>query len=275
MAEHKRSDRQLEEERALSKAQIDEERAFSRAQVDDERAYSRAQIEEERGIAREREQIAEAYAVQVVLSEVLTASGDEHLGPGEPVRRLAVLIVNRGKFTITRIEAQFSYDGMSLVSRPKPQVQIRDTGSNYRRHRAAGLPGFNAQALEQGQRPRQSIREISRVAAPPEIAKRLQIAEDVPVIVRRRIFMLEEQPAALTDSYYPADMAGGTAIEEPGRIKGGVHALIEDPDGPIRRQIACSVDDITGRMPTPGEARGAEAFSRRAGVPCPAHGLRP
>ncbi len=50
-------------------------------------------------------------------------------------------------------------------------------------------------------------------------------------------------------------MAGGTAIEQPGRIKGGVHALIEDPDGPIRRQIACSVDDITGRMPTPEEAR--------------------
>lgn len=73
--------------------------------------------------------------------------------------------------------------------------------------------------------------------------------------LRRRIFLLEEQPAALTDSYYPADMAGGTAIEQPGRIKGGVHALIEDPAGPIRRQVACSVDDIAGRMPTPGEAR--------------------
>ena len=29
--------------------------------------------------------------------------------------RLAAMVVNRGKFTITRIEAQFSYDGMSLV----------------------------------------------------------------------------------------------------------------------------------------------------------------
>jgi hypothetical protein len=33
--------------------------------------------------------------------------------------------------------------------------------------------------------------------------------------VRRRIFLLEEPPAALTDSYYPADMAGGAAIEQP------------------------------------------------------------
>jgi GntR family transcriptional regulator len=82
----------------------------------------------------------------------------------------------------------------------------------------------------------------------------LQIDDGVPVIVRRRIFLLEEQPAALTDSYFPADRAG-TAIEQLGRIKGGVHALIEDPDGPTRRPDAYSVDDIAGRMPTPGEAR--------------------
>ena len=47
----------------------------------------------------------------------------------------------------------------------------------------------------------------------------------------------------------------GTAIEKPERIKGGVYALIEDPEGPIRRQIARSVDEISGRMPTPDEAR--------------------
>lgn len=47
----------------------------------------------------------------------------------------------------------------------------------------------------------------------------------------------------------------GTAIEKPERIKGGVYALIEDPAGPIRRQVARSTDDIAGRMPTPDEAR--------------------
>lgn len=52
-----------------------------------------------------------------------------------------------------------------------------------------------------------------------------------------------------------ADMAAGTAIESPSRIQGGVYAAIEDPDGPVRRQVARSVDEITGRMPTPEEAR--------------------
>ncbi len=49
-------------------------------------------------------------------------------------------------------------------------------------------------------------------------------------------------------------MAGGTAIERPERIKGAVHALIEDENGPIRRKIARSVDDVSARMPTPDEA---------------------
>lgn len=37
-------------------------------------------------------------------------------------------------------------------------------------------------------------------------------------------------------------------------IRGGVHALMEDPAGPIRRRIARSIDDLVSRMPTPQEA---------------------
>lgn len=83
---------------------------------------------------------------------------------------------------------------------------------------------------------------------------RLGLDEDAPVVVRRRVFLLEGEPTALVDSYYPAEWASGTAIGEPARIRGGVYALIEDPDGPIRRRIARSVDDLVARMPTPDEA---------------------
>jgi GntR family transcriptional regulator len=83
---------------------------------------------------------------------------------------------------------------------------------------------------------------------------RLNVDEGSPVVVRRRVFLLEGQPAALCDSYYPAGWASGTAIEQPRRLRGGVYALIEDPDGPIRRQIARSVDDLVARMPTHDEA---------------------
>jgi GntR family transcriptional regulator len=108
--------------------------------------------------------------------------------------------------------------------------------------------------LEQGQSPRQDITEVAQVGAPPDVAQKLDLNEGSPVIVRRRIFLADNVPVALADSYYPASMAGDTAIERPERIRGGVHALIEDEHGPIRRRIARSEDDVMGRMPTPDEA---------------------
>jgi GntR family transcriptional regulator len=144
--------------------------------------------------------------------------------------------------------------GRGAFVRPKGQVGITVTGSNYRRHRGLGLPGFNAQALEQGQRARQEILEVAAVPASAEIAMRLDIDAGADVVARRRLFWLEEEPASITDSYYPASLAAGTALERPGRIKGGAHAVIEDPEGPIRRHVARSVDEISGRMPTPDEA---------------------
>ena len=145
--------------------------------------------------------------------------------------------------------------GRRAVVRPKGQVGITVTGSNYRKHRSLGLPGFNAQALEQGQRPRQEIREVIRTPAPPEVATRLDIDDATEVVARRLTFLLEGIPVALHDGYFPADLAAGTAIEQPHLIRGGVHAVIEDPAGPIHRHIARSVDEISGRMPTPDEAR--------------------
>jgi GntR family transcriptional regulator len=164
--------------------------------------------------------------------------------------------------TVRRALAQLRGEGLIVTKqgrgafvRSPGRIGITVTGSNYRRHRAVGMPGFNAQALEQGQRARQEILDVATIPAPAEVAMRLDVDAGADVVIRRRVFWLEEQPAAITDSYYPASIAAGTALAEPRRIKGGAHAVIENPDGPIRRHVARSVDEIAGRMPTPDEAR--------------------
>jgi len=163
------------------------------------------------------------------------------------VRRALAILRSEGLITTGQ--------GRRAVVRPRGHVGITVTGSNYRRHRGLGLPGFNAQALEQGQRPRQEIREVARIPAPAEVATRLDIDEGSDVIVRRLTFWLEDMPVALHEGYFPADLAVGTAIELPRKIRGGAHAVIEDLQGPIHRHIARSVDEISGRMPTPGEVQ--------------------
>ncbi|MGQ0777699.1 MAG: GntR family transcriptional regulator [Pseudonocardiales bacterium] len=160
-----------------------------------------------------------------------------------PTVRRAVAVLKAEGLVVTE-------QGRGAFVRPKPHVRLLVTGANYRRHRSAGLPGFNAQVTEQGQRPEQRLLEVGTVGAPEEVAMRLDLDENAPVIVRRRLFLVDDQPVALCDSYYPAAMAEGTAIAEPGRISGGALAVIEDPAGPIRRMAARSVDELTSRMPT-------------------------
>lgn len=143
--------------------------------------------------------------------------------------------------------------GRGVFVRPTPHVRLLLSGSNYRRHRKLGLPGFNAQAMEQGQVAEQRLLKVATVAAPAEIALQLDLDDQAPVVLRRRLFLVNDQPVALCDSYYPLDLAAGTPIADHERIKGGVHALIEDPQGPIRRRVSRSVDNLVARMPTQSE----------------------
>ena len=106
----RRSDRKVREERRLSAVALAEQRALDKAAIVDERAHGLAQLEEERRLAREREQLSEAYRVQVILGERLGTSvgrngyGDK--GPAE-TKVLAAMVSNSGSYTITRVEAQF------------------------------------------------------------------------------------------------------------------------------------------------------------------------
>lgn len=110
----------------------------------------------------------------------------------------------------------------------------------------------------------QRLREVVWFAAPDEVAVRLGGDRDAQVAVRRRLFVVNDEHVALCDSYYPRDVAEGTAISEPERIAGGVYGLIEDEDGPIRRTLQRSIDDVECRMPTQSEL---EALQLSPGVP--------
>ncbi|SRR6266567_3565736 len=171
----------------------------------------------------------------------------DHYGTSRPTVRRAVARLKAEGLVVTS-------QGRGAFVRPKPHVRLLITGSNYRRHRELGLPGFNAQALEQGQAPEQQLLEVATVSAPTEVAIRLGVEDAAPVVVRRRVFLADGGPVALCDSYYPIELADGTPIAQARKIRGGVHAIIEDPSGPIRRRIARSIDDLVSRMPTPQEA---------------------
>jgi|SRR6266568_510107 GntR family transcriptional regulator len=210
-------------------------------------------------MAEGREVFPSARIVEELRAEILT--GQRAAGERLPSETELAEQYGTSRPTVRRALARLRGEGLVVTSqgrvafvRPVPHVRLVITGGNYRKHRALGLPGFNAQVLEQGQAPEQQLREVATVGAPAEVALRLDIEEGSPVIVRRRLFLADGEPVALCDSYYPAGLAEGTPIVQGRKIRGGVHAVIEDPAGPVRRRIARSVDDLTSRMPTPEEA---------------------
>jgi hypothetical protein len=87
---------------------IREERARSDRLLQEERGHGRAQIEEERRITLGREQLAEAYAVQVINARASARAAHGRDDPADPLTRPAAVVVNRGHYAITKVDARFS-----------------------------------------------------------------------------------------------------------------------------------------------------------------------
>jgi GntR family transcriptional regulator len=167
----------------------------------------------------------------------------DRFGTSRPtVRRALALLKAQGLVTTEQ--------GRGAFVRARPHVRLLLSGENFRRHRREGVPGFNAQVEEQGQVPEQRLLEVGWVPASDEVAARLGVEQEAEVAARRRLFVVNDEPVALCDSYYPSEVARGTALAEPERIAGGAYGLIEDPAGPIARTLQRSVDDVECRMPT-------------------------
>lgn len=181
----------------------------------------------------------------------------ERFGTSRPtVRRAIALLKSQGLVNTEQ--------GRGVFVRAKPHVRLLLSGANFRRHRRAGLSGFNAQVEEQGQVAEQRLVEVSWVSASDDVAVRLGVEAEARVVVRRRLFLVNDEPVALCDSYYPSVVADGTALAEPERIPGGAYGLIEDEAGPIGRRLRRSVDDVECRMPTGAEV---EMLKLASGVP--------
>jgi hypothetical protein len=118
--ERARADRQLAEERALadkrladqlahSDAQLAAERAAADARLKEELAHADAELAEEHRIAREREQWAEAYAVEVTAAQMSPEAWGSRVTtqPDVPIACPVAIVVNRGHYAITDVYAQF------------------------------------------------------------------------------------------------------------------------------------------------------------------------
>jgi hypothetical protein len=102
-----------------SDAQLAEERSAADARLREELAHADARLAEEKRAAHEAEQLAEAWAVKVI--GVRIPPGENVIStPENPSERPVVIIVNHGRYTITRVDAKFS-DGSGFLGSAQRQ----------------------------------------------------------------------------------------------------------------------------------------------------------
>ncbi|GGX13438.1 hypothetical protein GCM10010383_49360 [Streptomyces lomondensis] len=87
---------------------------------------------------------------------------------------------------------------------------------------------WSADAAAQGRRGTQRIVHAGEVPAPAEVARLLGVPDGEPVVVRRRLILLDDEPNELTDTYYPTAIARGTPLAGTAKIRGGAVTLLAE-----------------------------------------------
>jgi GntR family transcriptional regulator len=141
--------------------------------------------------------------------------------------------------------------GVFVRDRTRKDAVVRQPFKRLARHyRASGKSALWVDAESQGRTVRQELFELADVPAPPDIAKRLGLPADAPVLLRRRRMWFGDEPTQLDRSYLPLDLAEGPLrVERPG--DGGVHARLEEAG----HRLTSFTEDVSVRMPNPDETR--------------------
>jgi GntR family transcriptional regulator len=101
---------------------------------------------------------------------------------------------------------------------------------------------------------------VETAAASPSVAEGLDLESGDPVVVRRSQYFIGDVPWQLINSYYPSDIAKGTALEQAGVIESGSIALLST----LGYAQQGFVDEIGARMPN---AREFDFFKLVSGTP--------
>ncbi|HWU10121.1 MAG TPA: UTRA domain-containing protein [Streptomyces sp.] len=117
-----------------------------------------------------------------------------------------------------------------------------------------------AEAAAGGRRGTQTILRAGEVAASGRVADLLGVERGAPVVERQRIMYLDGEPCELTHTYYPLEIARGTALAAAAKIRGGAVRLLAE----LGHVGARAREDVAARLPTESERR---SLSLDAGEP--------
>ncbi|MDG4864983.1 GntR family transcriptional regulator [Streptomyces sp. T-3] len=140
--------------------------------------------------------------------------------------------------------------GASVTVRTHRQRTMRP--ASYMAPAPAGAPyRWLTEAAEHGTHAHSELLDVSKSCPPADVREALGLPGDGEALLRRQILHIDNEPVELVESYYPLDIARGTAMMNRRKIKGGTPVLLAELGHPPR----LSVDRVSARVPTQEQYR--------------------
>lgn len=177
--------------------------------------------------------------------------------PGERIPSESQLMERYGvaRMTVRQALGALKAEGLLLAEhgrgvfvRARPVVRRVASDRFARRQREAGQAAFIAEAEGVGA-PSVDELEVGYEVASAEVRDALGLPGRAKVLARRRRYLLDDHPVELAQSYVPASLAKGTAIEVRHTGPGGIYARLEESG----HALAEFTEEVAARMPTPEE----------------------
>ncbi|MGA6155686.1 GntR family transcriptional regulator [Stenotrophomonas sp. NPDC087984] len=76
--------------------------------------------------------------------------------------------------------------------------------------------------------------DVTEIRPPADVAEALRLPADGTALLRAQVLLMDDEPVELVKSYYPLELARGTAMMDRRKIKGGTPALLAELGYPPR-----------------------------------------
>ncbi|MER0480131.1 GntR family transcriptional regulator [Streptomyces sp. Edi2] len=141
------------------------------------------------------------------------------------------LVVGRAGSAVTVRERR------QRTMRPASYMAPADAGDRYR---------WLTEAEKLGTQARSRLLRVAEVVPPADVSAVLGLPEGGTAQLRHQLLLIDDEPVELVSSYYPLEIAHGTALTKRQKVKGGTPVLLAELGYPPR----LSVDRLSARVPT-------------------------